>query len=71
MTSPVHAHDTDNGRYYTHPQTGEQLVSITNVLSSIAKPALVPAAVKITAETAADLVPLLVAIWFAAKVTKR
>lgn len=61
MTSPVHAHDTDNGRYYTHPQTGEQLVSITNVLSSIAKPALVPAAVKITAETAADLVPLLVA----------
>jgi hypothetical protein len=61
MTSPKQARDTDYGRYYTHPVTGEQLVSITNVLDSISKPALVPAAVKITAETAANMLPQLVA----------
>lgn len=61
MTSPKQAHDTDQGRYYTHPITGEQLVSITNVLDSLSKPALVPAAVKITAEAAANMVPQLVA----------
>lgn len=62
MTSPKQAFDTDHGRYYSHPaHPGKQFVSITNVLSSIAKPALVPAAVKITAETAVDLLPTLVA----------
>lgn len=61
MTSPKHARDTDNGRYYTHPVTGQQLVSITNVLDSIAKPALVPWAAKVTAEKALDMLPILVA----------
>lgn len=61
MTSPKHAKDTDHGRYYTHPVTGQQLVSITNVLDSIAKHALVPWAAKVTAEKALDMVPALVA----------
>ena len=61
MTSPKHAHDTDHGRYYTHPVTGQQLVSITNVLDSIAKPALVPWAAKVTADKALDMLPMLVA----------
>lgn len=61
MTQPKHAHDTDHGRYYTHPNTGQQLVSITNVLDSIAKHALVPWAAKITAEKALDMLPILVA----------
>lgn len=34
MTDPKHAHDTPNGRYYTRPETGQQLVSVTNVLST-------------------------------------
>ena len=37
MTSPQHAHESDNGRYYTcpdwHPQAGRELVSVTNALS--------------------------------------
>lgn len=33
MTSPKHAFETDNGRYYTRPGTGEQLISVTNALS--------------------------------------
>ena len=34
MTSPKRAIDTgDTGRYYTHPETGELLISVTNVLS--------------------------------------
>ena len=61
MTAPKQATATDQGRYYVHPVTGEQLVSITNVLATIAKPALVPAAVKITADTAHRMVPQLVA----------
>ena len=61
MTSPKQAHATDNGRYYTHPVTGQQLVSITNVLDTISKPALVPAAVKITADAAQAMIPQLVA----------
>lgn len=61
MTSPKHARDTDHGRYYTHPVTGQQLVSITNVLDSISKPALVPWAAKITAEKALEMMPILVA----------
>lgn len=62
MTSPQHAHDTDHGRYYQHPDhPGKAFISITNVLSTIAKQALVPAAVKLTAERAADLVPALLA----------
>lgn len=55
MTSPRHAESTALGRYYTHPQTGEQLISVTNVLSvSCAKPALVPWAAKVAAEWAIE-----------------
>lgn len=62
MTSPKQAHDTSEGRYYTRPVTGEQLVSVTNVLAAaVAKPALVPSAVKITAEKASEMVPAIVA----------
>src|SRR5690606_10228320 len=62
VTDPKYAIDTDHGRYYEHPNyPGRRFVSITNVLDSIAKPSLVPAAVKITAETAVDLVPEIVA----------
>lgn len=51
MTSPRHAESTALGRYYTRPGTGEQLISVTNVLSvSCAKPALVPWAAKVCAE---------------------
>ena len=67
MTSPKQARDTDQGRYYTHPVTGEQLVSITNVLDTISKPALVPWAAKITAEKALAMVPQLVASALVAK----
>lgn len=53
MTSPKHAGDTEVGRYYVHPKTGQQLVSVTNILSTaVAKPVLVPWAAKIVAEHA-------------------
>lgn len=62
MTSPRHAEATALGRYYTHPATGEQLISVTNVLSvGCAKPALVPWAAKIVAEHSWDLLPRMVA----------
>jgi hypothetical protein len=55
VTDPRHAHDTDNGRYYTDPAGGPDLVSVTNVLSAgVAKFALVPWAVKLTAEHCVD-----------------
>lgn len=55
MTNPRHAQDTDNGRYYTDPAGGPDLVSVTNVLSAgVAKFALVPWAVKLTAEHCVD-----------------
>lgn len=61
MTSPRHAEATAKGRYYTHPETGAQLISVTNVLSvAMAKPALVPWAAKIAAEWAMDHLPALV-----------
>jgi len=62
MTNPRHAEATDRGRYYTHPQTGEQLVSVTNVLDTgMGKPALVPWAAKVVAEHSWDLLPAMVA----------
>ena len=63
MTSPKYAYGTDDhGRYYRHPEhPGREFISITNVLDSIAKPALVPWAAKITAEKALDLMPQMVA----------
>lgn len=55
MTNPKHAQDTPQGRYYTDPAGGPDLVSVTNVLSSgVAKFALVPWAVKLTAEHCVD-----------------
>jgi hypothetical protein len=61
MTSPRHAEATAQGRYYTHPVTSQQLVSVTNVLSvGCAKPALVPWAAKVAAEHAIDHLPQLV-----------
>lgn len=62
MTSPKHAQDTNRGRYYTHPVTGQQLVSVTNVLGTcVAKQALVPWAAKVAAEYAMDNLPSLIA----------
>ena len=62
MTTPKHARDTDQGRYYTHPVTGEQLVSVTNALGeAMSKPALVPWAAKCTAEAAWRTLPRMVA----------
>ncbi|MFJ3097401.1 hypothetical protein [Streptomyces hydrogenans] len=55
MTQPRHARDTERGRYYSDPAGGPDLVSVTNVLGTgVAKPALVPWAVKLTAEWAVD-----------------
>jgi hypothetical protein len=50
MTDPKWAHDTERGRYYTDPAGGPDLISVTNALSSIAKPALVPWAAGMTAD---------------------
>ncbi|MFB7594333.1 hypothetical protein [Streptomyces sp. NPDC056160] len=50
MTDPKWAHDTERGRYYTDPAGGPDLISITNALGSIAKPALVPWAAGLTAD---------------------
>ncbi|MER5584058.1 hypothetical protein ABT090_20800 [Streptomyces asoensis] len=55
MTDPRHAYDTGKGRYYRDPAGGPDLVSVTNVLSAgVAKFALVPWAVKLTAEHCVD-----------------
>ncbi|WP_409469121.1 hypothetical protein [Streptomyces sp. HC307] len=55
MTDPKHARDTDNGRYYTDPAGGPDLVSVTNVLdTSVNKRALMPWAVKVTVEWILD-----------------
>lgn len=50
MTDPKWAVATERGRYYTDPAGGPDLISITNALSSIAKPALVPWAAGMTAD---------------------
>lgn len=58
MTSPKHARDTSNGRYYEDPANPGQLyISVTNVLDTLSKPALAPAAAKVTAEFFADNLP--------------
>lgn len=45
MTTPKHANDDgENGRYYTDPADGTLLISVTNALQQLAKPALAPAA---------------------------
>lgn len=57
MTDPKHARDTDNGRYYEDPSDGAMVPSVTNVLSEWAKPALPPAAAKVTAEYVVEHLP--------------
>jgi hypothetical protein len=66
MTNPLHARDIKGkGRYYgpcsdTCPFGEDLLISVTNAQGVVAKPALVPAAVKVTAETAWDFLPQMV-----------
>lgn len=56
MTEPRHAHETENGRYYSDPAGGPDLVSVTNVLdTSVNKTrSLMPWAVKVTLEWILD-----------------
>lgn len=66
MTSPRRAEATADGRYYTHPTSGQSLVSVTNALSvGCAKPALVPWATKIVAEKVWDYLPRMIGAIFA------
>lgn len=57
MGDPQHAHATDNGRYYCDPLDGFMAISATNVLNEWSKPALPPAAAKVTAEYIVDHLP--------------
>ncbi|MGW1587282.1 hypothetical protein [Streptomyces sp. NPDC002386] len=50
MTDPKWAVATERGRYYTDPAGGPDLISVTNALGSIHKPALVPWAAGMTAD---------------------
>lgn len=68
MTEPMHALDIKGkGRYYgtcgrdNCPFGADQYISVTNAQGVVAKPALVPAAVKVTAETAWSRLPEMVA----------
>jgi len=67
MTSPIHARDIKGkGRYYGAcsddcPFGDDLLISVTNAQGVVAKPALVPAAVKVTADTAWARLPEMVA----------
>ncbi|OXS35432.1 hypothetical protein [Streptomyces sp. XY006] len=56
MTNPKHARDTAQGRYYTDPAGGPDLVSVTNVIDTAVNKsmALVPWGVKVTLEYALD-----------------
>lgn len=66
MSAPLHAREIKGrGRYYgqcseTCPMPAEPVISVTNAQSVVAKPALVPAAVKVTAETAWLALPRMV-----------
>lgn len=66
MTNPIHARDIKGkGRYYGAcgddcPFGDDLYISVTNAQGVIAKPALVPAAVKVTVEAAWDLLPHMV-----------
>jgi hypothetical protein len=56
VTTPALAQNVKGkGRHYTHPITGDLVPSVTNVLSMLAKPALVGWAAKEVATLAADL----------------
>ncbi|WP_399142242.1 hypothetical protein Q3A86_33310 [Streptomyces sp. NBUA17] len=50
MTDPKWAVATERGRYYRDPAGGPDLISVTNCLSSIAKPALLPWAAGMAAD---------------------
>ncbi|MEU3447203.1 hypothetical protein AB0H29_08230 [Streptomyces thermolilacinus] len=50
MTDPKWAVATERGRYYRDPAGGPDLISVTNVLSVIAKPALLPWAAGMAAD---------------------
>ncbi|MCT9139039.1 hypothetical protein [Streptomyces violarus] len=50
MTGPKWAVATERGRYYRDPAGGPDLISVTNCLSAIAKPALTPWAAGMTAD---------------------
>lgn len=58
---PVNSETSVEGsRYYIHPVTGERFISVTTVLSHIAKFGLVPWAAKLSATAAFDRLPMLV-----------
>ncbi|WP_020580153.1 hypothetical protein [Actinopolymorpha alba] len=67
MTEPKHAREIKGkGRYYGAcgegcPFGGDLLISVTNAQSVVNKPALPPSAAKVTAETAWELLPQMVA----------
>lgn len=68
MTAPLHARDIKGkGRYYGRcgqddcPLGDDLFISVTNAQGVIAKPALVPAAAKATAQAAWDRLPQMVA----------
>lgn len=50
MTDPKWAVATERGRYYRDPAGGPDLISVTNCLSAIAKPALLPWAAGMAAD---------------------
>jgi hypothetical protein len=56
VTNPKHARDTAQGRYYTDPAGGPDLVSVTNVIDTAVNKsmALVPWGVKLTVEYVLD-----------------
>jgi hypothetical protein len=59
----VHTTSEDGSRYYTHPVTGEQLTSVTTILSAtVGKPYLTPWAAKLAAEFAVDKLDLIAEI---------
>lgn len=68
VSAPKHARDVKGkGRYYgacseTCPFGEDLLISVTNAQGVVAKPALVPAAVKVTAEKAWAALPRMVAL---------
>lgn len=61
MSNPSTAQTNGDGsRFYTHPVTGDQLISVTTVTgASDGKPHLVPWAAKVAAEYAVDNLPLI------------
>jgi len=69
MTEPLHARDiSGKGRYYGNcgrdgcPFGDDLYISVTNAQGVVAKPALVPSAVKLTAEYAWEVLPRMVAL---------